>query len=219
MLDVYIVGARPGTRAALLDAARADGWSGLAFGSAALALAHATREPPGCVLIEAEGDASAALRLQRRFSTRAPGAAVVLVADAAPLQAAVRAMREGAVDFLLRPFDPGELREAIGRAMRRHRAWSADAARARAASQCLERLTARERDVFRMLARGEHCRSIALLIHRSESTVRVHRSRLMRKLGLRTTVELLEFATRVPGAAAAAAAGGTVHAYNRPVIW
>jgi FixJ family two-component response regulator len=193
--DVVIVCEESRARAALEGAVRAHGQSAHACATAELALRHACVDPPRALVVDIDVDAEGGIVLARRLlAMRAQFVPVVYVATVVPLRTAMRAMRAGAVDLLLRPFDDAELWRAIEEAQARRAAWRAHRLRAERVAACHARLTVREKQVFRMLVEGKRSREIARALSATESTIRVHRSRLMRKLEVRSPAELLDSA-------------------------
>src|SRR5690606_31777492 len=109
----------------------------------------------------------------------------------ADVSAAARAMRDGAVDFLVKPVDEPQLLDALERA--RAKALASHRAR-RTHSDAVERLarlTRREREVCDLIGRGLLNKQIASELRTSENTVKVHRARVMRKLAVESVADLV----------------------------
>jgi FixJ family two-component response regulator len=128
----------------------------------------------------------------------------VFLSGAADVPTTALAMRKGAVDFLVKPVDEGELLAAVSRALAaavedRRRLREAEQSRAR-----LARLTRREREVCELVARGLLNKQIAYELGASEKTIKVHRGRVMRKLEVDSVAELVWLLSRLPTARAAA---------------
>lgn len=146
---------------------------------------------PHCIVIEVDDEAHALLdpglwgRLHRR------GAAVVIVYGGSDLRFAVRAIREGAVDVLPKPVDRDALVAAVAQALAKATASHDDAERGARARELLDRCTPRERAIIVRAVSGLRNKLIAAELACKESTVKVHRSRAMRKLGLRSLAELM----------------------------
>jgi FixJ family two-component response regulator len=115
------------------------------------------------------------------------------------VSSSVQAMKNGAVDFVEKPCDEQRLLDAIGRAL----AMGTRIEEARFAAQrsrdLLACLTARERQVCTRLMEGLINKEIADLIGIAESTVKVHRARMMKKLGVTSVVELVHLVDRAGG--------------------
>lgn len=155
---------------------------------------------PLCVVIEVDADDPHVVfdpdpwdRLRRR------GAAVVIVYGGKDLRFAVRAMREGAVDVLPKPVDGDALMGAVTHALAKAVTSHDAAQRGARARELLARCTPRERAIIAGVSRGLRNKLIASDLACKESTVKVHRSRAMRKLGLRSLAELIRLVESAGG--------------------
>lgn len=125
--------------------------------------------------------------------------AVVFLAHDAEIELAVSAMKAGAFDVLPFTGDAAAILEAIDRAVCQSDAWLGDHSRLQRAETLLGRLTPRERAIFVRILRGERNKQIAAVLDSREATVKVHRSRLMRKLEARTLAQLLQLGRELEG--------------------
>jgi len=128
---------------------------------------------------------------------------MVFFSGASDVPTTARAMRQGAVDFLVKPVDEAELLGAVSRALaaaveNRRRGREAEQSSTR-----LARLTRRERQVCELVARGLLNKQIAFELGASEKTIKVHRGRVMRKLEVESVAELVWLLSRLPVAQAA----------------
>lgn len=106
-------------------------------------------------------------------------------------------MKAGAFDFLMLPVAEPVLAELLERALQAADAWRTEFMLRTRATVLLQRLTPRERTIFAHIIRGERNKQIAATLQSQEATVKVHRSRLMRKLEARTLAELLHIGREV----------------------
>jgi FixJ family two-component response regulator len=149
-------------------------------------------ECPDCLVLDCDLPDDGAPSLQLVAQHGDACVPVVFVADDADVGTAVRAMKAGAVDFLELPVPDEQLAEAVARATVLADAWRAEAARCARAHALVARLTPRERAVFELLLEGRLNKQIAGALDSREATVKVHRSRLIRKLEVRSLAELLD---------------------------
>jgi FixJ family two-component response regulator len=169
------------------------GYNVIAFDSAVAFLSDVHLDAPSCALLdmclpETDGfDVLASLR-ERRIDLP-----VIFTTSHADVATCVRAMRAGVIDFLTKPIARSELLAAIARAHAVSVKWHAARTEASLACELLSRLTAREREVLALLLSGRRNKEIACALVSQEATVKVHRSRLMRKLEVRSLVELARF--------------------------
>src|SRR5262249_10504941 len=106
----------------------------------------------------------------------------------------VRAMKAGAVDFLTKPFDERQLLSAVDAAMERDVRARAIRTEQRRVGELLATLTSREREVLEHVVAGRLNKHIAARLGTVEKTVKVHRGRIMRKMGAASLVELVRMA-------------------------
>ena len=145
----------------------------------------------GCLLVDLHLPGMSGLELQRELARRGGGPPCVFVTGRGELAQAVQAMREGAVDFLVKPVGGEALLASVERALdqARHRSMAGSPSSEEAAR--LDRLTAREREVAELVAAGLPNKEVAHRLGISQRTVESHRARAMDKLGVRTLPELV----------------------------
>lgn len=163
---------------------------------------------PQCVLVDLRLPRMSGLELQRRLSELPDPPPVIVMTAYGTVQSVARAFRQGALDFIEKPFEAEVLLDSVGRALERDRdAQNASLERSRAC-QKLEALSARELEVFERIVHGSSSKVIAFELGLSKKTVDLHRGNVMRKLAASSLVDLvrLELATgrRVPSAPCAA---------------
>lgn len=133
------------------------------------------------------------LDLQEKLEEFSHDYPMVFITGRGDIRSSVRAMRGGAVDFLSKPFECGELLDAIERALEKSRhARDLQSVRGR-----LETLTDRERQVFERVVAGELNKQIAANLGITEKTVKVHRGRVMRKMRVRSVARLARMAEQL----------------------
>jgi FixJ family two-component response regulator len=145
----------------------------------------------GCVVVDLALPGASGLDLQTRLGERNPCFPVIFLTGRGDIGTSVRAMKGGAVDFLTKPVEPAALLVAVDAALARGRDRQADrAAEAEFAARCA-RLTPREREVLEMVVQGRLNKQIAADLGIAEKTIKVHRARMMQKLGVRTIADLV----------------------------
>jgi FixJ family two-component response regulator len=159
---------------------------------------------PGCVVIDLSLPGTSGLNVQRDLASSGDTRPVVFISGRGDIPSSVAAMKAGAVDFLVKPFQDTALLAAVGAAMRKDSA--ARAARDQHASirRCLAALTPREREVCERVVQGKLNKQIAAELGTSEKTVKVHRARMMRKMGADSLAGLVRAWTAIPPISAAA---------------
>ena len=123
------------------------------------------------------------------------GTSVVLLGRAPPMPLVVRALKAGAVDVLCKPVDVMELRRAVLEAFERCDAEREQRSRIHELQQRLERLTAREQEVFQRLITGQLNKQVGAELGITERTVKAHRASILRKVAVGSVAELVRVAT------------------------
>lgn len=148
----------------------------------------------GCVLLDVRMPGLDGLEVQKILADRGVAMPVIVLTGHGDIALAVRAMKDGAVDFLEKPFERLVLLGAIEAAFERMTIADGVVARTAQARAQLEVLTLREREVLGGLARGLPNKTIAYDLGISPRTVEVHRANLMSKLDARSLSEALRLA-------------------------
>lgn len=150
-----------------------------------------------CLLLDVSFGDQSAFELQDHLQRVDAPVDIVFMTGQGDISMAVNAMKRGAVDFLTKPLRMSELLPAVDAALQRS-ALRREARRRHAQFTArVARLTPRERQVLALVLRGQRNKQIADALASQESTVKVHRSRLMRKLEVRTLAELLQLGTEL----------------------
>lgn len=187
---VYVVDDDEFLLAAVARVLRRAGHEVETYASPRAFLERARPEASSCVLLDVEMPELSGLDLQSLLGRGSAPPAVVFMTAHGDVPAAVRAMKEGAVDFLQKPFDNVDLREAVAVALRRGAERAAARAARVAAVERLARLTPREREVCERIAAGKKNREIAAELGIAETTVGLHRARVMKKIGAGSVAEM-----------------------------
>ena len=192
---VFIVDDDDAVGIAMARVLRASGFDAQHFTSASAFLRCRTDDRPACVLLDVRMPEVNGLELQQAL-TDAQALAVVFLTGHADVKTSVAAMKAGAVDFLTKPVEADLLIEAVVRGLSRSRLIAAQRLERRAFLDRVALLTSREREVAALVIRGLLNKQIAATIGTAEKTVKVHRARLMEKLGVTSVAELARLAER-----------------------
>jgi len=153
-------------------------------------------ETPDCLLLDLWLGGTRAVDLVPAILQTAGPIPMVFVSGDPDVPSCVQAMKDGAVDFLQKPVAAGPLLDAIIRAVARGRTWREARAEVQSAARQLAALTPREREVFGLVALGKPNKRIAAELGTTEKTIKVHRGRVMHKLGAESVVDLVRLADR-----------------------
>jgi FixJ family two-component response regulator len=152
---------------------------------------------PGCAVLDVSMPDLDGLELQQALLT-AEGShrPIVFITGKGDVPTGVRAMKAGAIDFLTKPVSDTVLLEAVRRAVAEDARSRQDHAQLKAIQSRIATLTPREREVFGHVISGRLNKQIAGDLGTVEKTIKVHRGRVMEKLGVRTMADLVRLAER-----------------------
>jgi len=194
---VFVVDDDPGVLKALTRLLHSAGYVVAAFPSPSSYLDAQDPSAPGCLVLDVAMPEINGLELQQRLARDGSYRAIVFISGHGDISKSVRAMKAGAVDFLTKPFEETELLQAIDIAIRKSRAARQANDERKVMEQCLISLTSRERQVFEHVIAGQLNKLIATNLGTVEKTVKVHRARVMHKMGAATLADLVRMAERM----------------------
>ena len=175
----------------------AAGYGVRAFESAEGFLADRDSEAPGCLLLDVCLPGLGGMELQRALLGSPCPLPIVFLTGQGDILTSVTAMKAGAIDFLTKPIEGQRLIAAIDKALRRGAERRSEYAIRDVIQRRFDKLTAREKQVMNWIIRGRLNKVIAAELGIGEKTVKVHRARLMQKMGVRSVAELVPLAARI----------------------
>ena len=190
---VYVVDDDSSTRELLSWLMKRHGLAAQLFPDARSFLAaYAANAKPGCLIVDLNMPGMNGLDLQQYLKANGVVMPVIFLSGRADVPKAVRAVREGAIDFIEKPFDYKRVVALVEDCLRRETEAREARERQRALSARLAQLTQREREVMELVVAGRMNREIAEALDISIKTVEAHRSRLMEKLEVGSLAELVQ---------------------------
>jgi FixJ family two-component response regulator len=197
MATIFIVDDDPGVLRALARLVGTRGYDVRPSSSPQEFLAAHDPSLPGCAVLDVSMPGLDGLELQQTLAASGVHRPVIFITGQGDIPTTVRAMKAGAVDFLTKPVGDDILLDAIARAVEqdgkaRRRRDELAAIQARLAT-----LTPREREVLPHVVAGRLNKQIAGDLGTVEKTIKVHRGRMMEKLGVRTVADLVRMAEKV----------------------
>ena len=147
---------------------------------------------PGCLVVDLNMPGMSGLELQQTLKESGVTLPVIFLSGRADVPKAVRAVREGAIDFLEKPFDYKRVVALIEECLQRDAEAHAAQERRRAHATRLAQLTQREREVLDLVVAGRMNREIAETLDISIKTVEAHRAKIMEKLEVNSVAELVQ---------------------------
>jgi FixJ family two-component response regulator len=163
-------------------------------------LARHDPHAPGCALLDVGLGEVDGLTLQNALSEREPERPIIFLTGCDDVRTGIRAMKAGAIDYLTKPVQEAALLAAIEKAMEADRVSRRARDESAQVVHRLEQLTPREREVMAHVVRGRLNKQIANDLGIVEKTVKVHRARVMEKLGVRSVAALVQSVLRLDAA-------------------
>lgn len=162
------------------------------FASGKALLDRAAHDGPSCLVLDVQMPGLDGLELQQALADRA--AQIVFLTGHGDVPMCAEAMKAGAVDFLTKPVDDDELLAAVARGLARSGEVRKAKAERAAARARLDTLTPREFEVMQRVIAGLLNKQIADDLGTAEKTIKIHRGRVMEKMGVTSVAELVRVA-------------------------
>jgi FixJ family two-component response regulator len=200
--SVLVVDDDPEFRDSVARLLRTIGLQTRQFSSVADFLKADPTDGPACLVLDVRLPGQSGLDLQRELTATQRQLPIIFMTAHADVPMSVQAMKGGAIEFLTKPFRDQDLLDAVEAGLSRDRARREGDKVLRGLRERFNSLTAREREIMIEVAAGRLNKQIANAIGISESTVKVHRTHLMRKMKARSLPELSRMADMlkvVPG--------------------
>ena len=194
---IYVVDDDPSVLKSLERLLRSAGYDVMTFASALEFLDFRHPDAPGCLILDVYMPELGGLELQDRLADREITFPVIFITGHGTVPMSVRAMKAGAVDFLQKPFLEKDLLGVIAGAVARDRQAKQVQRELRKLRGRLQTLTPREHEVFGLVVTGMLNKQIAFDLGTAEKTIKVHRARIIEKMGAKSLADLVRFAERL----------------------
>ena len=194
---VFLVDDEPGMLKALARLLEAEGFTVRAFTSAKTFLESYHAEALGCVVLDVAMPELDGLELQQRLTQSGVLLPIVFLTGHGDIPTSVRAIKAGALDFLTKPVKDADLLRAVRAALQRAAEQRELIRETALLHQRYSGLTPREREIMAHVVAGELNKQVADALGIGEHTVKVHRSRIMEKMGVPSLADLVRAAERL----------------------
>ena len=194
---VFVVDDDPSMREALIDLLASVGLSVEAFKSAPEFLERRRPDAPACLVLDVRLQGLSGLDLQRELLRTEAPIPIIFITGHGDIPMSVRAMKEGAVEFLPKPFRDQDLLDAIQHAIEIDRVARQERTVVAEVRRRYESLTKREREVMKLIVLGLLNKQIAARLGSSEVTVKMHRGQVMRKMKAESVIQLARMAEKI----------------------
>jgi FixJ family two-component response regulator len=193
---VYVVDDDDSVRVSLEWLIRRAGWQPNSFATAGEFLAYRRSPMPSCLLLDVALPDLSGLDVQEMLAGQRE-VPIIFIAGCGDVPTTVRAMKAGAVEFLVKPLYDDELLRAIPPALEISASALRDQARLKVLHSRYSYLSSREREVMERIVSGQLNKQVALDLGITAGTVKVHRFNVMRKMRADSFVDLVEMAVRL----------------------
>ena len=193
---VFVIDDDPSVRKSLSRLLRSVGHAVETFYSAEEFLGREHFAGIGCILLDVQMPGLSGMDLQVELGKAEYSMPIVFITGHGDIPMSVEAMRKGAVHFLTKPFDDGQLLQAVGTAIEKDRAARTEHAEVLDIRNRMNLLTPREYEILRYVITGMLNKQIALKLTIAEKTVKIHRGRIMEKLRVNSVVDLVRLAQK-----------------------
>jgi len=194
---VFVVDDDASVRQALRSLVRSVGLHAEIFASPREFLEAKRPEVPSCLILDIRLRGKSGLDFQRDLAEAEIHIPIIFISGHADVPMSVQAMKAGAVEFLTKPFRDQDMLDAIHDALERDRRRRRQEAEIVELRGRFDSLTPREREVLPLVVAGLPNKQIASEIGTSETTAKVHRAQLMRKMGAASLPDLVRMAGKI----------------------
>lgn len=193
---IFIIDDDASLRASLARLMRSAGWETETFASAREFLDRPLWNGCGCLLLDLNMPEMTGMQLQDELRARGMSLPIVFLTGHPDVSSSVRAMKNGAVDYLLKPLEPEALLRTVQEALDGQQALRGNRQERQEIDSRLARLSRREREVMDQVVVGRLNKQIADRLDISLKTVKAHRARVMEKMEVRSVAVLVHLCER-----------------------
>jgi len=194
---VLVVDDDPAVRASIGRLLRSLDLDAQLFASIADFLKSDSPDGPSCLVLDVRLPGQSGLDFQREFAGANRELPIIFITGHGDIPMSVQAMKGGAIEFLTKPFRDQDLIDAIQLGLSRDRARLKNEKSLTALTERFQSLSPREREIMIQVARGRLSKQIAGDLGIAETTVKVHRSRAMHKIKVRSLAEFVRMADKL----------------------
>ena len=189
---IYIVDDDDSMRQAIALLLRTVGYTPVVFARPSEFLAKYDANVHGCLVLDIRMPETSGLEVQQQLNRSGAILPVIFITGHGDIPMAVQAMKDGAFDFLTKPFRDQDLLDRINNALKQDAENRAAIEKHADLRRRVESLTPREREVLHLIVEGKANKVVAIDLGLSERTVEIHRANVMEKMGARSVAHLVK---------------------------
>jgi FixJ family two-component response regulator len=194
---VFVIDDDKAVRLAIKNVLESVGLRAEAFASPREFLKSEGADAPGCLVLDVRLPGASGLEFQNELAAAKVEIPIIFITGHGDIPMSVQAMKAGAVDFLAKPFRDQDLLDAVHRGMERDRLRRELQTEVMEARKRFNTLTPREREVMELVNAGLLNKQIASQLGTSETTAKIHRGQVMRKMQVQSVPDLVRMAERL----------------------
>jgi FixJ family two-component response regulator len=194
---VFIIDDDEGVRRSIEDLLNSVGLNAQCYSTAEEFLRSKRPEGPSCLILDVRLPGISGLEFQRELSSTGVTLPIIFITGYGDIPMTVKAIKSGAVEFLTKPFRDQDLLDAIQQALKHDRASREERREIEELQKRYGTLTAREREVMSLVVSGMLNKQIASELGARETTVKIHRGRVMEKMGAGSVAELVRMTDKL----------------------
>ncbi len=194
---VYVIDDDRSVRVALEDLLASVGLTARSYGSVKEFLSTPVANAPGCLVLDVRMPGQSGLEFQQQMTTLGIRLPVIFITGHGDIAMSVKAMKNGAIEFLTKPFRDQDLLDAIQQGIERDRLQRKEDSLSSNLRELWQALSPGERVVMELVVQGRLNKQIAGELGVSEITVKVRRSQVMRKMNAKSVTDLVRMWDRL----------------------
>ncbi len=199
---IFVVDDDISVRESLDELFHCEGWQSETFASAQEFLDRPRAPVPSCLILDVSLPGLNGLDLQHRIAVERTDMPIIFITGHGDVPMTVRAMKAGAVEFLMKPFSNDVLLSAVRQALERSRLVLGHEMEMQSLRDRYASLTPRERQVMSLVVNGLLNKQVGGELNISEITVKAHRGKVMHKMKAKSLPDLVKMSERIGSAAA-----------------